>query len=244
MLGIILLVIFVCVAAYFIAILADKFVPQKAKWILTIAFWGVAIFLGYLTYNSVMEPIEFKKEKKIRYAKVIDKLKDIRDAQIAHKTVTGKYSKDFSALVRFIDTAEFTLTQRRDSSIIDEELTKRFGGVEMRKDIVIIDTIGTASVKDSIFKNSTRYKEMMNVPGTDQQFKLDAGEIEKGKTMLPVFEAKVEKKFLLEDQPKNLVAAELELQAVDGVNGDAISVGSMTEVSTNGNWPRHYDEKK
>lgn len=237
-----ILIILTLVLAVVLVKLIDKFVPQKTKWIFTILFWVIAAFVGYKLYESIMAPIEFKKEKQIRYAKVIDKLKDIREAQIAHKTVTGEYSKDFNALVKFIDTAQFTLTQRRDSSIIDVELTKRFGGVEMRKDIVIIDTIGTASVKDSIFKNTTRYKDMMNVPGTNKQFSLNAGKIEKGNTKLAVFEAKIEKKYLLEDQPKNLVAAELEMQAVDGVNGDAISVGSMNEVSTNGNWPRHYDE--
>ncbi|MFD0962459.1 hypothetical protein [Pseudofulvibacter geojedonensis] len=237
------LILLTLVAAVVLVKLIDKFVPQKTKWIFTILFWLIAVFVGWKLYDSIMAPIEFKKEKEIRYAKVIENLKDIRDAQIAHKAVTGKYSKDFNALVRFIDTAEYTLTQRRDSSINDEEYFKTYG-VENTKDIVIIDTIGTASVKDSIFKNSDRYKTMMNVPGSDQIFKLDAGEIEKGKSMLPVFEAKISKKYLLEDQPKNLVAEELELQAVDGVNGEFISVGSMDEVSTNGNWPRKYDEEK
>lgn len=238
-----ILILLTLVAAVILVKLIDKFVPQKTKWIFTIVFWLLAAFTGWKLYDSIMEPIEFKKEKEIRYAKVIENLKDIRDAQIAHKAVTGKYSKDFTALVKFLDTAEYTLTQRRDSSINDEEYFKTYG-VENTKDIVIIDTIGTASVKDSIFKNSDRYKTMMNVPGSDQVFKLDAGEIEKGKSMLPVFEAKISKKYLLEDQPKNLVAEELELQAVDGVNGEFISVGSMDEVSTNGNWPRKYDENK
>lgn len=238
-----ILIVLTIVAAVVLVKLIDKFVPQKTKWIFTIVFWLLAVFVGWKLYDSIMAPIEFKKEKRIRYAKVIENLKDIRDAQIAHKAVTGKYSKDFSALVTFIDTAEYTLTQRRDSSINDVEYFKTYG-VENTKDIVIIDTIGTASVKDSIFKNSDRYKTMMNVPGSDQTFTIDAGEIEKGKSMLPVFEAKVSKKYLLEDQPKNLVAEELDLQAVDGVNGEFISVGSMDEVSTNGNWPRYYDEKK
>lgn len=238
----ILLIILTLVAVFAIVKLIDKFVPQNKKWLFTILFWVLAIVTGRALYNSIMEPIEFKKIKEVRYAKVIKNLRDIRDAEVAHKTVTGKYSGDWDALVKFIDTAKYTITQRRDSTIIDVELTKQFGGVEMTKDIVIIDTIGTASVKDSIFKNSTRYKTMMNVPDTDTKFALKAGMVEKGNSKLAVFEAKVAKKIILADQPASLIAEEVETVAVDGVNGADLSVGSMTEVSTNGNWPRKYDE--
>lgn len=238
----ILLIVLTLVAVFVIVKLIDKFVPQNKKFIFTILFWVLAIVVGKALYDSIMEPIEFKKTKEVRYAKVIENLRDIRDAEVAHKTVTGKYSGDWAALVKFIDTAKYTLTQRRDSTIVDVELTKQFGGVEMTKDIVIIDTIGTASVKDSIFKNSTRYKTMMNVPDTDAKFELKAGMIEKGNSKLPVFEAKVAKNIILAGEPAYLIAEEVETVAVDGVNGADLSVGSMTEISTNGNWPRKYDE--
>lgn len=239
----ILLIVLTIVAIIAIVKLIDKFVPQNKKWIFTILFWVSAIVIGKALYDSILEPIKFKQAKIARYAKVIDNLKDIRDAEVAHKAVTGKYNGDWNSLVKFIDTARYTLTQRRDSTIIDIELSKQFG-VDMTKEIVIIDTLGTASVKDSIFKNSDRYRTMMNVPGVDVKFSLKAGDIEKGNSKLPVFEAKVEKKLLLTDQPAYLVAEESETIAVDGVNGADISVGSMDEVSTNGNWPRKYDEKK
>jgi len=238
-----LLIILTIAAIFLIVKLIDKFVPQNKKWIFTILFWVAALFIGKALYDSIMEPIKFKKIKEVRYAKVIEKLNDIRNAEIAHKAVTGKYNSDWNSLVKFIDTAEYTLTQRKDSTIKDEELSKQFG-IDMTKDIVVIDTLGTASVKDSIFKNSDRYKTMMNVPGADVKFTLKAGSIEKGKSTLPVFEAKVEKKLLLADQPDYLVFDESETVAVDGVNGAFISVGSMEEVNTNGNWPRKYDEKK
>ena len=32
--------------------------------------------------------------------------------------------------------------------------------------------------------------------------------------------------------------------SVEGVNGDAIIVGSMEEVNTNGNWPKNYSSKQ
>jgi len=238
-----LLIILTIAAIILIVKLIDKFVPQNKKWIFTILFWVAALFIGKALYDSILEPIKFKQIKKVRYAKVIENLKDIRDAEVAHKAVTGKYNGDWNSLVKFIDTARYTLTQRKDSTIIDIELSKQFG-IDMTKDIVIIDTLGTASVKDSIFKNSDRYKTMMKIPGADAKFSLKAGSVEKGKSMLPVFEAKMEKKLVLTDQPDYLVFEESETIAVDGVNGSHISVGSMEEISTNGNWPRYYDEKK
>ena len=235
-------IILTIIAIFAIVKLIDKYVPQNKKWIFTILFWIIAIFTGWQLYSSIMSPIEFKKVKQERFAKVITNLKDIRSAEVAYKTVNGKYTADWNELISFIETGEYTITQRKDSSIIDIELTKQFGGVEMRKDIVIIDTIGTASVKDSLFKDNVRYKTMMNVPGTDVQFDLKAGTVEKGTNQLPVFEASILKKIILDDQLANLVAGENTSITIDGVNGNAIILGSMTEVTTNGNWPRKYDE--
>lgn len=223
--------------------LIDKFVPKKAKPILNILLWALIFFLGYLTFDSIYGEIKFNKLKEKRYMVVIESLKDIRDAQLAHRTVTGKFSDNFEGLIKFVDTAKFTITQRKDSTILDVEKTKRFGGVETFTDIVVIDTLGFVPVKDSLFGADTRYKTMMNVPGAQDgaKFKLEAG-------MLPeeniaVFEASVDKSVVLFDQDKNLVNKEKQVVAVDGVNGPTLKVGSMTEVYTKGNWPQSFNAK-
>ncbi|GGD28926.1 hypothetical protein [Hyunsoonleella pacifica] len=226
--------------------LIDKFVPNKFRPVIMIVLWGIIFFLAYQTFMSIYAPIQFNKEKEKRYIQVIDKLKDIREAQIAHKSVTGKFSGNFDELVKFIDTASFTLTQRRDSSVVDEELTKRYGGVETFKDIVIIDTLGTKPVKDSIFKNSDRYKTMMNVPVGEEgaKFELKSGYVVQNDINIPVFEASVKKDVVLFDQDKNLVRQENEvISSVVGVQGNSIKVGSMDEAQTNGNWAKFYDTK-
>ncbi|WP_186826864.1 hypothetical protein [Seonamhaeicola algicola] len=241
MLKFILIAVGVILLTIVLVKLIDKFVPTKAKPFLTIILWVLIGFLGYQTYMSIYEPIQFNKTKQKRYAKVIKSLIDIRDSQLAHKTVTGKFSKDFDGLVKFLDTAKFTITQRRDSSVLDVEQTKRYG-VDMFKDIVIIDTLGYASVKDSLFKNSDRYKTMMNVPVGEPgaKFKMDAGFVEQNDLNIPVFEASVKKDVILFDQNKDLLVQENQVISVDGVNGDALKVGSMEEVKTIGNWPKTY----
>ena len=222
--------------------LIDKFIPKKFKPIILLVLWVLIAFLGYKTFMSVYGEIQFNKIKDERYAKVIDQLIDIRDSQLAHRTVTGKFAESWDGLVKFIDTAEFTITQRRDTSVLDEEATRRFGGVETYKDIVVIDTLDFVSVKDSLFGVDPRYKTMMNMPVGKEgaKFELKAGILEQNAINIPVFEVRAPKKLILDGQDPYLIAKENQVQSVDGVNGDAIKVGSMDEVNTNGNWPKNY----
>ncbi|WP_274475431.1 hypothetical protein [Mangrovimonas aestuarii] len=221
--------------------IVDKFLPTKLKPVLLIGLWILIGFLGYQTYMSIYEPIKFNKLKNNRYAKVIERLVDIRDAQLAHKQITGKFAGNFDDLITFIDTAQFTITQRRDSTVKDVEASKSYG-VDMFKDITLTDTLGFVPVKDSLFKGSDRYKTMMNVPVGEQgaKFKMESGLINQNDVNIPVFEASVKKDIILFDQNKDLLVQENQVMSVDAVNGDALKVGSMTEVNTSGNWPKVY----
>ena len=207
------------------------------RFVIQILLWLVIIFLAYLTFNAVYEPVQFNKIKDKRYAKVVKNLKDIRNAELAHQEVIGKFQGDWDSLVKFIDTAEFAITQRRDTTLLDEEYKKTYG-VDQYIEKVIVDTLDFVPVKDSLFKgNEERYRTMMNVPieGVDEKFELRAGTITKGDNKIPVFEARIPKAVVLSDQDRTLVLQENEVQSVDDINGRYISVGSMTEVSTSGN---------
>lgn len=213
------------------------------KTIIQIVLWIACIGLGYLIYQSVTGPIEFKKVKQERFAKVVSNLKDIRNSQEAYKTVNKKYAKDFQTLVSFVDNGNYTITQQRDSSFL--RYNKAFQ-IDMPVDTILIDTLGTVSVKDSLFRNDNRYKTMMNVPGAanGEKFEMKADIIDKGGYRAPVFEAKVAKKVILSDQPAALLARENAHVSVEEVNGSEIKVGSLTEVSTTGNWPAVYDTRR
>lgn len=243
MLKIIIAVVIVILLTIGIVKLIDKYVPLKFKPVINILLWIIIAILGYATYMSVYGEIEFNKLKDKRYAVIIEKLKDIRDAELAHRQVTGKFTDNFDNLVKFIDTAKYTITQRRDSTVKDIEATKRFT-VDMFKDIVIIDTLGYVSVKDSLFGADDRYKTMMNLPeGAGEpgaKFELKAGMLDG----IPVFEASIQKSVILYDQDKNLVSKENQVVSVDGVNGPTLKVGSMDEVNTNGNWPKNYSKEQ
>ena len=68
-----------------------------------IVLWIASIFFAYKIYDSINGPIKFNQVKNERYAKVINRLKDIRTAQIAHKDVKGQFSNNFDSLIKFID---------------------------------------------------------------------------------------------------------------------------------------------
>ena len=204
------------------------------------ALWILAIFFSYKIYDSINGPINFNKKKNERYALVINKLKLIRKAQIAHKDVKGVFSDNFDSLVKFIDTGIFTLIEKRDSSYMEYDRTYR---IDMLREVVVIDTLGFVPVKDSLFKNSNAYKNFADVPveGVEAKFDINADIIDKNGYRAPVFEVKVAKDVILFDQDKDLIKIENETVSVDGVNGPSIILGSLTEVSSNGNWPTIFD---
>ena len=214
------------------------------KLIIQIVLWVIIIFLGWKLYNSILGPVQFNKSKVERYEKVIANLKDVKKAQLAHQEITGSFSGNWDSLVRFIDTAEFAITARRDSSYADKEKNAAYGidsGYFI--DVIVVDTLSFQSVKDSLFKGG-RYKTMMNVPNTEVKFDLKAGKVDKSGIKYSVFEAKVAKTVVLEGLNKDLIIQEAQVNSVDGVNGPTIKLGSMTEINTSGNWPKLYDKIK
>ena len=209
-----------------------------------VVLWIASVFFAYKIYDSVSGPIRFNQVKNERYAKVIDRMKDIRTAQIAHKDVKGVFSNNFDSLIKFIDDGIFTLVEKRDSSYLEYDRTYR---IDMLKEVVVIDTLGFVSVKDSLFKNTDRYKNMAYIPvegAGDEKFQIKAEIINKNGYKVPVFEVKVAKNIILFDQDADLLKQENETVSVDGVNGSEIILGSLTNVSTNGNWPTIFDAKR
>ena len=202
--------------------------------------WLLIVFFSYKIYSSINSPINFNKVKTERYKKVINRLKEIRTAQIAYKDVNGIYSNNFDSLVSFIENGIFTLVEKRDSSFLEYNRTYR---IDMLKEVIVIDTLGTVSVKDSLFKDNDDYKLMSQIPieGVNEKFTINSQIINKNNYKVPVFEVKVSKNIILHDQDDFLVSQENETISVDGVNGSEIILGSLSDVSVNGNWPTIFD---
>ncbi len=234
----ILIIIVSILAVAGLAYLIVNKLPAKLKPLLSVVLWVVIIFFAYKIYNSIMDPIKFHQEKRERYAKVIDNLKIIRDAEIAYATVNRRFTDKYDDLISFIDTAQFAVTEVKNI-VVTEQRGRITVDVEKR----IVDTVGFEPVIKSF--EGRDYKNMMNVPGTDAKFELKTGTVEKVQgVQASVFEAKVDKAVVLEGMNKDMIRQEKE--ALGGINvpGEYIAVGSLEEVNSNGNWPPFYDGPK
>ena len=208
---------------------------------LELFLWILSVFFASQIYSSINGPIKFNKVKNERYAIVIKRLKNIRIAQIAHKDVKGYYANNFDDLVSLIDNGLFTLIEEKDSSYLAYDRIYR---IDMLREVKIVRELGKVSVKDSLFKDNESYKQMAFIPikgKEDERFSISADIIDKNGYEAHVFEVKVKKDVILYDQNKDLLKQENKVISVDGVNGSEIVLGSMTEVSTSGNWPTIFD---
>jgi len=214
-----------------------NFIPKKFHWIISIILISLAVVLAYNINFEIQKPINFNKEKKVRYAKVISQLKMIRDAEVAHKKVTGAYTSKGEDLIKFIDTAQYALTQTRN----EPKTINVGGGITKEIEIRVVDTIGYEPVKTQFA--GLNYQNMMLIPETNQQFKIELGEIEKVAGLkAPVFEVKVDKALILKGMDINLIKQEKEAIGGEEIRGEYIRVGSLGEVSEDGNWPPSYDK--
>lgn len=249
MLLLILYVIITCLVAVGLVKLIDKFLPSGARPVVSILLWAVTIFIGYLIYLSVMKPIKFDQEKEARYKLAVQKMIDLKKAQLGYKKVHGEYAKTFEQLIDFVDNGSFDIVTRRDTSIIDYKKNAAFrittdatGKGGFFKDTIITNKIGTVAVKDSLFKGTDRYKYLKSVKIDDREIPIDmkTSFVYRNETKLPVFEATIDKNAILEGLDPELLEQEKKVEDINEINGDKITLGSLVEVTLSGNWPKRY----
>jgi len=235
--NLLLMILAAVVVAILLAVLIVKFVPLKMRPVISILLLVAAGFLAYKIYAGIMEPINFDKNKKVRYAKVINNLKLIRDAQVKYKEVNRTYTKDKDSLIDFIKTGKLALTRTQNI----EKIITGSGGITKTISVKQVDTTGYEPV--SKYFEGKNFDNMFKVPGTNKEFELNVDQFEKLPGLIvPVFEAKVDKKSILKGMNKSLIKQELEALETDQIKGEFISEGSLKEVSTGGNWPPFYDK--
>lgn len=235
----ILIIVAAIVVTGLLAYAIVNVIPRKLHWLVSIVLLGLALFLVYKINFEIQKPVMFNKEKKVRYAKVIEKLKVIRDAEVAHKKVTGTYISNGDSLIAFIDTAKFAITQTRNVP----KTIQLGGGITKEIEERVVDTIGYEDVRNAFVGRD--YKNMMTIPGTDpvQKFVIQVGEIQKFTDVIaPVFEVSVDKAIILKGMDYNLIKQEKEAIGGEEIRGEFVSVGSLAEVSEDGNWPPFYDK--
>ncbi len=84
---------------------------MKKRTIFNILMFLLILFLGFVLYKQIQEPIAFQQSKNLREKAVIDRLVKIRKAQEAYRGVTGKFAPSFEALTETLKTGKFMRIQ-------------------------------------------------------------------------------------------------------------------------------------
>jgi len=199
------------------------------KIVLGITLGIIILFLCFKVFNSIMHPVRFKELNEIRRAAVISHLKDIREIQKYYRQSKGSYANDFKSLLAFAEVGKIPIV-RMIPDPTDSTHTRS-----------LRDTIGFVSVKDSLFgrRENFRLSNLPLVPFSNNViFELQADTLERSGMKVFVFEAKtLNVNFLtigMEDYRQELVNLNNKLEQLDKYPG--LKVGSLTEISTDGNW--------
>lgn len=196
------------------------------------------VVLGYLLVDSIMNPIRFNKERDRREASIIERLKDIRTAQVAFKSKYGRYTGSFDTLIGFVKTDSFPLIYK-EGSLTDEMIEQgiRNEREAVIKGLIVRDTSYT-SVLDSIFVRGFYVDSLRYVPFCGStQFEMKAATVQTGsKVMVEVFEASVLNNIFLAGLDRQLVINYNALrEKITGFPG--LRVGNISEPNNNaGNW--------
>ena len=205
--------------------------------IINIVLAAVVVFLAIKVIQSIKAPIDFGNEKNTREMQVVQRLKDIRDAEIQFKQADNKYTSNFDSLIDFCKNYEIPIVMMVPDPE-DTTFTK-----------TINDTLGYVKVIDSLFgkRNQFNINDLSIVPFSNPatQFEIHDSIIKRGGIMVPVFEAKTPyevylntpgAKFTEKEWNTRVQNAKAEMEQIDKYAG--LKVGSLEEASTDGNWEK------
>ena len=203
---------------------------MKAKHIALILI-PLNIILAYFVYNSINSEVEFQQVAKVRVAENVQKLKDLRQVQIAYKKVNNTYSNNFESLIDFLENDSMAIVKaigETPDSLTDVQALEL--GIISRDTAYVL---AKETVFDEAYLSSRNEKfpldlsALTTVPHSDQNYSVDAGMVEKGKVVVQVFEIST---------TYGAVFTGLDAENKSFELGNLLKVGSMDEASLNGNW--------
>ena len=156
----------------------------------TVVLAAATAAMIYWTYDIIAKPVQFESDKAQREEAVINRLKDIREAERQFKKHHGRFTASFDTLIDFVLHGQMTGERRivdEDDSVMMANYKQKFG-----KKWKNIETF-TYLVKDSIFKHldTTEIKNLRYIPYTNNrtEFILRAGNLAtESKVVIPTVE--------------------------------------------------------
>jgi hypothetical protein len=204
------------------------------KILIQVVLLVVVVFLGYKVYDSIMEPVRYKKATTDREKIIIEKLNQIKELEIQYKKLNGKYAGSFDTLVDFYMNDEMPLVFK--SGVVPDTLTE---DQALEMGIITRDTTLIA-IKDTLLKDVENFdiKKLVLVPFTHGKvkFEIERSTVKRANFDVPVFEVRCYKKdYLAGIKEQDLLQNDLLIMKEDD-KFPGLKLGSLTEPSTDGNW--------
>ena len=227
---------------------------KTVKIIVEVVLLAVIVFLVYATYSSVMQPVNFNKQKNYRESVAIQRLKDIRTLQVAYKSVNGKFTSTVDSLKAFYETGKMPVVlqvgseddsvavlhteavRKAHRKITNEELYKMYLAGDKN---LVFSIENSIAVKDTLFNDRDDFcvDSLKTVPFSDGvPVTMDAIVKMVSGVPVPLFEAKLTYKDLLKGLDNQLrINLDAERRAQNKFEG--LQVGSVSAPNNNaGNW--------
>lgn len=213
------------------------------------------VLLSYFCIMSIVTPIQFDEEKARREVVIIEKLVDIRKAQVEYRDQKGVYTDKFEDLIKFLKNAK-KKTVLKEGSLSDKQLEAGL------TEIKAVKIVNSGNMQEIIanglqnFRRDTAYVSLLEaifpekytaetidqiavVPYTENQkfeLKVNNDYTNNNGIKIPLFEASVLYKVYLKDLNHQEVLNKIDVQT-KLAKYPGLMVGSTTEPNNNaGNW--------
>ncbi len=215
------------------------------------------VALAYALYSSIMQPVNFNKEKKSREAVAVQRLKDIRTLQVAYKSVTGKFNSSIDSLKQFYENGEMEIVmqigslddslavanteaiKKANRGLKPDQLTAKLQDAYNAGKSVVFSTVTKMPVRDTLFRGREDFciDSLKYIPFSGK----DTVQMESVTRMVsgvpvPLFEARMPYRLLLKGM-NNQLRINLDAEMRDLNRYEGLQVGSVTAPNNNaGNW--------
>ena len=223
------------------------------KKIVSVLLLFVIAGLVYACIKSIMEPINFNKQKAYRETVGIQRMKDVRTLQEAFKSVSGHFTSSADSLVDFYKNGKMEVIMQigsNDDSLAvatTEKLKKSRRGItpeqmyELYKkgEHLVLSISSKVDVKDTLFntRNDFNIDSLKYIPFSQgDTIQMESVIKEVSGVKVPLFEARMPYKSLLKGLDNQLrINLDADRKAMNRYDG--LQVGSVSAPNNNaGNW--------
>ncbi|MGM9763917.1 MAG: hypothetical protein ACI3ZQ_07855 [Candidatus Cryptobacteroides sp.] len=226
---------------------------KVVKGILTYFIFPVIIIgLVYLLVASIMEPVNFNKQKAFRESIAVQRLKDIRDLQVAYKNVNAKYADNIAELQKFYNEGKIKVVMQvgsQDDSLAvanTKALKKKNPRVKPEQMLelyqqgqkLVFQIENELPVKDTLFHSRTDFNvdSLAFIPFSGDSVIMQSTIKTVSGVKVPLFEAQMPYQSLLKGLDRQLLI-NLKAEKRDQGKYEGLMVGSITAPNNNaGNW--------